>query len=253
MSTVRHIPARRWAGALAGACYVLFFIASLVLPNILGQNRGTSLVTPYSTDAEVARYLASAPHEVVPVAAFCQAMSALALLIFVGYASDYVRRLIPRSAHAALAHTAGTVASTFLLLSASLQWILSRPTIGNNLPAYRTVMDLAFITGAAAQIATTGILVGAIAAAARTARSLPNWLNWLGLTVAALSALSMLSLLFKAASPFLPLGRYVGMVWFLGLAATLLRHRPHTSRPLDTAEETRSFNQETHAAPGRTD
>ncbi|TVT34830.1 hypothetical protein FNH05_26460 [Amycolatopsis rhizosphaerae] len=219
---IPEISPRARSGALAAACYVLFFVASLVLPGLLGQTRGASVVTPYSTDAEVARYLATAGHGTVPVAAFCQAMSALALLVFAGFAADYAHRA-GCGAHAALARAAGTVAAAFLLLSASVQWILSLPATGNDLPVYRAVMDLSFITGAAGQVATTGILVGAVAAAARTATSLPRWLNWLGLAVATLSALSMLSLLWKAATPLLPVGRYLGMIWFLGLTAALSR------------------------------
>ncbi|MEZ0064820.1 hypothetical protein ABIA32_000808 [Streptacidiphilus sp. MAP12-20] len=87
-------------------------------------------------------------------------------------------------------------------------------------------MDLVFIIGAAAQVATTGLLTGSVAAAARRAGALPSWLNWLGLTVAALSVLSMLSLLTEPATAFIPLGRFVGMVWFVGLAVALLRRRP---------------------------
>ncbi|MEZ0064821.1 hypothetical protein ABIA32_000809 [Streptacidiphilus sp. MAP12-20] len=87
MSADTLAPSRHRAGALAGLLYVLFFLASFVLPNILGQNSGASLVTPYSTDAEVAHYLATTTRDLVPVAAFCQAMSALALLVFVPYAA----------------------------------------------------------------------------------------------------------------------------------------------------------------------
>lgn len=231
MSTLRPATAPRRIGTLAALLYVLFFIASLVLPNILGQNGKASLVTPYSTDTEVTGYLAAIPRGILPVAAFCQAMSALALLVFVAFATDYVRRISPDGAYAGLVRTAGTVAAGFLLLSASVQWVLNRPTVGDNLQVYRAVMDVVFITGAAPQVATTGILVGAIAAASRTARTLPSWVNWLGFAVAALSTLSMLSLLFMAATAFIPLGRYVGMVWFLGVAVALLR-RP---KPVATA------------------
>ncbi|WP_037361012.1 hypothetical protein [Amycolatopsis orientalis] len=222
MPTTSDAQTRPRIGALAGACYVLFFLASLVLPNVLGQNGGASLVTPYSTNADLARYLAIAGHGTVPVAAFCQAISALALLVFAGCAADYVHR-IGHAASATLTRTSGTVAAAFLLLSASVQWILSLPNTGDAPSVYRAVLDLSFITGAAAQVTTTGILIGAIAAATRTAGRLPSWLNWLGLTAAALSVLSVLSLLFKDATPLLPLGRYLGMAWFLALAVLLPR------------------------------
>ncbi|MGK4579949.1 hypothetical protein [Kitasatospora sp. HPMI-4] len=238
MSTTRTAcptSSRNRPAALAALCYVLLFLASIAVPDILGQNRGAGLVTPYSTDTEVARYLAGTTRGTVPVPAFCQAVSALALLLFASYAADYVRRIAPEHGYAGPVRAVGTVAAGFLLLSASAQWILNRPGIGDSLQVYRAVMDLVFVTGAAAQVATTGLLTGAVAAAARRSRALPGWLNRLGLAVAALSVLSLLSLLTEAATPFLPLGRYLGMVWFTGLAVMLLRRTSAPAVPLPTA------------------
>lgn len=234
ISTTRPLAAADRTVAAAGVAYVVFFLASLVVPNLLGQTDGAALVTPYSADVDVVRYLATAPRGAVPVGAFLQAMSALALLVFAGGAADYVDRIAPHRAHAGLARTAGTVASGFLLLSASVQWVLALPAVGTELAVYRAVMDLAFITGAAAQVSTTGLLVGAVASAARRAQTLPGWLNWSGLAAAALSLLSVVSLLAPAASPALPIGRYLGMAWFLCLAVVLLRSPvplAHVHRP----------------------
>ena len=203
-------------------CYVLFFVASLVAPGLTGPGAGVPLVTPYSSDAQVAQYLATAGPGGTPVAAFCQAVSALALLAFVPYAARYVRRSAPNGAQAGFVLACGTTAAAFLLLSASAQWVLGRPGTGADLRVYRAVMDLTFTTGAAAQVATTGLLIGAIATAARASRTLPGWLTWLGLAVAVLSVLSVASLLAEPTTVLLPLGRYPGMVWFTGLAVTLL-------------------------------
>jgi hypothetical protein len=221
----RKDPSRPWTGALAGLCYALFFLASLALPGVLGQQGGAALITPYSTDAEVAHYLASAARDVVPVAAFCQAMSAIALLLFASGISDHLQRIDPRSPQASPARTTGTVAAAFLLLSASAQWVLNRPSVESDLHVYRAVMDLTFITGAAPQVATTGLLIGVVAAAARPTRLLPVWLCRSGLVVAAVSALSLLSLLGKTATVLIPLGRFSGMLWFLGASIILLRRR----------------------------
>ncbi|WP_020660783.1 hypothetical protein [Amycolatopsis benzoatilytica] len=220
MSPAREFRSR--TGALAAVSYVVFFLASLVVPGLLGQNRGASLVTPYSANSDVANYLAAINHGGVPVAAFCQAVSGLALLVFSGWATGYLHRL-GRAAHAALARPTGTAAAVFLLLSASTQWILSMPGIADNVAVYRAVMDLSFVAGAAVQVATTGLLTAAVSTGARSAGRLPKWLAWLGIAVAALSVLSMFSLLFKAASPFLPIGRYLGMGWFAAFAALLAR------------------------------
>ncbi|GAA1026213.1 MULTISPECIES: hypothetical protein [Amycolatopsis] len=212
-------------GVLAAVSYVVFFVLSLVLPGLLGQNRGASIVTPYSTNSEVAAYLAATSHGGPPIAAFCQALSGLALLVFAGWSTSYLHRF---DAHAALARTAGTAAAVFLLLSASAQWILALPGIADNLAVYRAVTDLSFTTGAAVQVATTGLLTAAVSAGARD--RLPKWLAWFGLGVAALSVLSMLSVLAKGFSPFLPIGRYLGMAWFLGLAALLPRRAGRRAR-----------------------
>ena len=230
--------ARPMVGASAALLYVVFFVGSLALPGLLGQNGHAPLVTPYSTDADVAHYLAVAPRGGVPVASFCQAMSALALLLFVPYAAQYVRRMAAGDVFAGLVRAFGTVAGAFLLLSASLQWVLDQPGTATDLQVYRALMDAVFITGAAAQVATTGVLVGAVAGAARSRRELPGWHTGLGLGVAAVSVLSMLSLLAEWATVFIPLGRFVGMAWFLALGVTLLRRGSSgRARPLPATNQ----------------
>ncbi|MEV6768273.1 hypothetical protein AB0N05_06515 [Nocardia sp. NPDC051030] len=211
--------------AFAGTCYVLFFIVSQFAPAIVGQQHNGPIITPYSSDEVVARYLAETSHDLIAVGAFCQGIAAIALLIFVPYAAEYARQQVPHGLAPDLIRAAGTVAAGLLLLSSSLQWVLYRPSVADDLHTYRAVLDMVFITGAAPQVATTGLLVGAIATAARSARALPAWLNWFGLLVAAFSLASMLSLLFEPATLFIPLGRYLGMVWFLVLAAMLLLRR----------------------------
>ncbi|WP_460354762.1 hypothetical protein [Actinoallomurus acanthiterrae] len=236
-SPIRHGASRPWTGALSGLCHVLLFLASLALPGILGQQGGAGIVTPYSTDAEVAHFLSTAPRDVLPVAAFCQAMSALALLLFAARVPDHLRRIDPQSPQAGAARTVGTVAAALLLLSACAQWVLNRPGTGSDLHVYRAVMDLTFITGAGPQVATTGLLFGAVAVAARTTRLLPGWLCWIGIVVAVISALSMLSLLGKAATPLIPIGRFSGMLWLLGASIVLLRRRAAVSGRASVVEE----------------
>lgn len=235
---VRALRGQRIA-AVAGLAYVLFFVASLTLPSLLNQYGDAPIFTPYSSDALVARYLAETSRGLVPVAAFFQAMSALALLVFVPYAAAESRRWVGVGGHAGLVRATGTVAAAFLLFSASIQWVLNRPSTGASLPVYRAVADTVFITGAAPQVAATGLLTGALAVAALKSRALPAWLNWLGLAVATLATLSMLSFLSEPATIFIPLGRYLGMVWFLGLAAVLLRRgATRTAVPAEPGQPT---------------
>ncbi|MVU80192.1 hypothetical protein GPX89_23470 [Nocardia sp. ET3-3] len=178
-------------------------------------------MTPYSSDDVVARYLSQTSRGLVPIGAFLQATSALALLVFAALAANQVRRRLPESGYADLIRAGGIASSTLLLVSASCQWVLNRPSTGADLHTYRAVLDIVFITGAAPTVATGGLLIGGIAAAAMRTQWLPAWLNWLGLVVAAFSVVSMFSLLAEPVTIFIPLGRYLGMVWFLCLAVRL--------------------------------
>lgn len=213
---------RNRIAAGAAVSYVLFFLLSLALPSALGMNGDAPIFTPYSSDDTVARYLAETTRGQVAVGAFFQAMSALALLAFVPYAAEYARRAVPEGMHASLIRAGGITSATLLLVSSSVQWVANRPSVGADLHLYRAVMDIVFITGAAPHVATAGLLVGAIALAAHRTRTLPSWLNWFGLVIAAFSMASMLSLLAEPATIFIPLGRYLAMIWFLGVAVALL-------------------------------
>jgi hypothetical protein len=209
--------------AAAAVAYVGCFAVSLILPGLLGQHAAPP--APYASDEEVARKLAASDHSLVPVAAFWQAASALALLVFVAYAAQFVRGRVPRSALAGLVLAGGVVSGGLLVLSASIQWVSYQPTIAADVHLFRAVTDLVFITGAAPHVATLGLLVAAVAYAGRKTGTMPAWLNWFGLVIAALSLVSMLSLMFEVTAIFIPLGRYVGMIWFLGVAAVLWSRR----------------------------
>ncbi|WP_146100568.1 hypothetical protein [Nocardia nova] len=221
--------------ATAAAAYVALFMLSQVLPKVLGQNANAPVVTPYSSDDVVTRFLAQTAHDIVPVGAFLQAASALALLMFAAFTANQIRHSRPESAHSDLIRASGIASGTLLLASASCQWVLSRPNTKSDLHTFRAVLDLVFITGAAPSVATTGLLIGTIAAAGRKMSFAPAWLNWLGLVVAFFSLVSMVSLLAEPMTLFIPLGRYVGMLWFLCLAASPAFRRGDTTKTGDHA------------------
>ena len=52
-------------------------------------------------------------------------------------------------------------------------------------------------------------------------RLLPRWLIWLGVVVAAAGELSSLTLLNFAAGYFIPVARFLSIVWMFGLALRL--------------------------------
>src|SRR5689334_17937091 len=193
----------------------------MILPKPLGAAK---LVTPWSSDGDAKAYFAdSHTHRVLVATGFFQALSAVALLVFVGYVAAMVDQLDAGGALAGVARASGTVAAAFLLLTASGEWVLSRSSTLKDLRVARAVQDLVFVTGAGPHIAVLGIFVGVAATATLRTRAMPVWLSWFGVVVAGLSVLSILSLLAYFGTFFIPAGRFLGFIWFIGASVLLLR------------------------------
>ncbi|WP_441246944.1 hypothetical protein [Kitasatospora sp. McL0602] len=222
-------PARRSAGALSGVLYVVLFIASLVAGAVTAPSSGV-FATPYSGDDVARKYLAADPaalHRSLQLTALFQLLSALALLAFVPRLADFTSRF-GSSTRAGVVRAAGTASGILLVLSASANWVLSMLNSSGDLPTSRALMDLTFITGAAPAIGTLGLVLWQVSRTALESRALPAWVAWSGLVLAVASLLSLLSLVAEPATLLIPVGRYVGFVWFLAVSLTLWRRDGRT-------------------------
>lgn len=218
---------RRDLGALSGVLYVLFFVAGLVVAGVSGPS-GT--VTPYSSDAEVQAYRLKDPaalENLFRALGLLQGLSALALLVFVPSLTGFVRRY-GSDARAGVVRALATVAGALLLLSASTGWVLAQIGSTAELSTYRAVSDLSFITGAGPAIATLGVAVFLVAATGRARHALPAWVTWSGMVIGVAGVLSMSSLVAAGGSVFIPIGRFLGFVWFVALSVLLWRHDGRT-------------------------
>jgi hypothetical protein len=218
---------RRDFGALTGVLYVLFFVASLVVAGALGPS-GT--VTPYSSDAEVQAYRLKDPttlEHLFRTLGLLQGLSALALLAFVPRLTVFVRRY-GSDARAGAVRALATVAGALLLLSASTSWVLAQIGSRAELSTYRAVSDLSFITGAGPAIAALGVAVFLVSTTGRTSRALPAWVAWSGMVIGVASVLSMISLVAEGGSVFIPIGRFLGFIWFVTLSVLLWGRRGRT-------------------------
>ncbi|MFF7646808.1 hypothetical protein [Streptomyces canus] len=211
---------RRDFGALSGVLYVLFFVASLVVAGALGPS-GT--VTPYSSDADVQAYRMKDPatlENLFRILGLLQGLSALALLAFVPCLTGFVRKY-GSEARAGMVRALATVSGALLLLSASTSWILAQIGSKAELSTFRAVSDLSFITGAGPAIATLGVAVFLVAATGRASHALPAWVTWSGMLIGVASVLSMSSLVAEGGSVFIPIGRFLGFIWFIALSVLL--------------------------------
>jgi hypothetical protein len=110
-----------------------------------------------------------------------------------------------------------------LVLSSATGWILSMVDRSGDLALCRALMDLVFVTGAAPAIGTLGLVLWQVSRTALTSRALPAWVGWTGLVLAVASVLSLLSLVAEPATLLIPVGRYLGFVWFLAVSLILWR------------------------------
>ncbi|MFE6685689.1 hypothetical protein ACFVFQ_04340 [Streptomyces sp. NPDC057743] len=222
---------------------MLFFVASIVISSVTAPNG--PFATPYSSDAVVRQYLRTDPaalHRSLQLSSLLQMLSALALLAFIPWLTDFVARH-GTSVRAGVVRAMGTTSAVLLVLSASGGWLLSMLGSSAELSVARALMDLAFITGAAPAIGTLGLALWVVSRTALTSRTLPVWAGWSGLVLAAASVLSLLSLVAEPATVLIPFGRYGGFAWFTGVSLTLWRRATPAALPATDAHVGRSTHQ----------
>jgi len=113
-----------------------------------------------------------------------------------------------------------------LIVSAMADWALSTPAIAQSAGAVRSLQLLGFAAGGPGFVAPLGLLFAAVSLTAGLNRLIPRWLMWLGVVLAVACELSTLMLLTWSAAVFIRIGRFGGIVWMIGIAATLAKRRP---------------------------
>jgi hypothetical protein len=190
---------------------------------------GRPFASPFSPAGEVAAYFHENP-DAVRLASLFQFGSAVPLGIFA--ATVYARqlRLGVRVPGPGIGFFGGITAATFLMLSAMLEWVLSRPEITTDVTLTHALSFLAFITGGVAYVVGLGLLVAGIAVPALILRFVPRWLAWAGLVIAALSELGFLSMALEPLQFLLPLGRFGGLLWLVAVGFLLPQNRASANR-----------------------
>jgi hypothetical protein len=202
------------------------FVASLVV----GALGGGPFPSPYDSTTDVLGFFA-AHRTTVQVAATLQFASAVPLAIL---SAALVSRLqflgFSRVPGTLIALTGGILASGFLIVSAIVQWVLSRPEVAADHVVVRPLADLAFAAGGPAHVVFLGLLVAGVAVPSAVGRLLPRGLALGGVAIAAVGELSTLALISQPAAFLLPLARFGGLAWLIA-AAVLLPARRRTSSP----------------------
>jgi hypothetical protein len=205
------------------------FVASLVVE----AAGGGTFPSPYDSTSDVLAFFAQ-HRDTVRVAATLQFASAVPLAIL---AAALVSRLqflgFGRVPGTLIAASGGILASGLLLLSAMVQWVLSRPEVATDRLAVRPLADLAFVTGGPGHVVFFGLLIAGLAVPSAIGRLLPRGLALAGVALALIAELSTLSLISEPAALLLPVARFGGLAWLIAAAALLPARRmsdPSTER-----------------------
>ena len=183
---------------------------------------GQTFISPFSSSSQVAAFFQE--HALAErVAGMIQFGSAVPLGIYAATVYARLLRLGVRVPGPVIAFSGGITAALFLMLSALLVWVLSRPEITTDVALTHALALLVFATGGVGYVTGAGLLVAGIAVPGLILRLMPRWLAWTGLVIAGLSELSFLSLTLEPLQLLLPVGRFGGLLWLVA-AGFLLPH-----------------------------
>ena len=202
-----------------GPSLLLLVIVYTVLMAVGGATLNAAFRIPHESAAAIA-FVAGISRS-LRLGSFCEFGSAVPLGIFVATVVSRLRFLRVRAAGEMIALVGGITAMGMLLLSGLALWSLTRPGIAGVDGTVRALEALGFAGGGPGFVVPLGLFVAGVSITAGLYRLIPRWLMVLGLVVAVASELASLTLLFWSAGYFIPVGRFLSIVWMIGIAVTL--------------------------------
>ena len=207
---------------LLATIHLLIFSSGLVAASVL--RHGAHFVTPFASAEELRAFLALSP-TAVRVSNFFLFGSAIPFGIFAVTIVSRLRYLGVRAAGTNIALLGGLIATIALILSGIVGWILSVPEVLASAPVVKAVSFLNFLLGGAVFAVGFGLLAAAVSVTCYFMRLLPRWLVAFGMLMALTGELSSLSLIAYPANFFIPITRYLGLIWMFSVAVALTSDR----------------------------
>lgn len=157
----------------------------------------------------------------IQLGSFFELLSAIPLGLFIATTVSRLRFLGVRSAAESIAFLGGVGTVTMLVLSALTNWSLTRPGIPEAEGAAAALRAVSFAAAGPGFAVLLGFFVAGVSLAAGLHKSLPPWLMWLGVGVGLACELAACTVLNFKAGYFIPVGRFVSIVWMIGVSLTL--------------------------------
>jgi hypothetical protein len=207
---------------LLAIVHVLLFVAGLVAAATL--RHGAPYVTPFAPAEALRSFLAQSP-TAVRVSNFFLFGSAVPFGIFAVTTVSRLRYLRVRAAGTNIALLGSLIATIALILSGSAGWILSLPDVLASAPVVKAISFLNFLLGGVVFAVGFGLFSAGVSVTSHFMRLLPRWMVVLGILVGVTGELSSFSLIAFPANFFIPITRYLGIVWMLSVAVALTKDR----------------------------
>lgn len=197
-------------------CLTLAYIALMMAG---GTNVRAAFQVPH--DSAIATAFVAEHSWAIQWGSFCELVSAIPLGIFMAVS---ISRLCFSGVHAASKQVAalGGIAAPIMLVGSALgTWSLTRPGVAAAPGAVAALQSIGFDGGGPGFAVSLGLFVAGVSVSSGMHQLIPRWLTWLGFVVAAAGELSSLTLLNFTAGYFIPVARFLSIVWMFALALKL--------------------------------
>lgn len=157
---------------------------------------------------------------------FFELVSAIPLGIFMAVSISRLRFSGIRSAGEQIAVLGGIATPMMLAGSAMATWSLTRPGVAAEPGAVQALQSLGFDGGGPGFAVFLGLFLAGVSVSAGMSKLIPGWLMWLGIVVAAAGELSAFTLVNFTAGYFIPVTRFLSILWMFGMAWKLPTTQP---------------------------
>jgi hypothetical protein len=195
----------------------LIYLAFLILG---GSKVSASFHIPLDTPDKAVAFVAA--HDgAIKWGSFFEFASAMPLGIFIAVTVSRLRFLGVQAAGESIAFLGGTLATGMLLLSSLSTWSLTRPGVAGSAGAVHALQALGFIGGGPGFVVPLGLFLAGVSVTAGLYKLVPGWVMWLGIVIAVACELASLTVVNFTAGYFIPVGRFLSILWMIALSLTL--------------------------------
>jgi hypothetical protein len=216
METKLTVLAKRHAGPpllLLTIVYIAFLLAG-------SYGLKAAFLIPRDSQEKALAYIARYGWS-IQLGSFFELASAIPLGIFMATTISRLRFLGVRAAGESIALFGGVGAMIMLMLSSLANWSLTRPGVAQADGAVQALRSISFAGGGPGFVVPLGLFVAGVSITAGLYKLIPRWLMGLGIAVAIASELATFTLLNFTAGYFIPAGRFISIIWMIGISLTL--------------------------------